>query len=93
MLNTATATASGRPRSGFFNPETTMAMGLAFERAWQMIQISREPILAEYGSLPRPEELARVILDLARQGEHNPDRLCDRALATLLPLSLRQTAK
>jgi hypothetical protein len=69
MLNTVTATASGRPRFGFFNPETTTAMGLAFERAWQMIQISREPILAEYGSLPRPEELARVILDLAKQGE------------------------
>jgi len=89
MLKTVTATAGGRPRSGFFNPDATMAMGLAFERAWQMIQISRESILAEYGSLPRPEELARVILDLARKGEHNPDRLRDRALAALLPLSPR----
>ena len=89
MLNTATATASGRPRSGFFNPEATMAMGLAFERAWQMIQISRESILAEYGSLPQPEELARLILDLAKEGEHNPDQLRDRALAALLPLSRR----
>jgi len=89
MLNSITATASGRQRSGFFNPETTMAMGLAFERAWRMIQISREAIVAEYGSLPRPEDLARLILDMAKEGERNPDRLRDRALAALLPLSLR----
>jgi hypothetical protein len=34
MLNIVNAAASGRPRSGFINPEATMAMGLAFERAW-----------------------------------------------------------
>ena len=87
MLNIVSATAGGRPRSGFFNPEATMAMGLAFERAWRMIQISRQAILAEYGSLPRPEDLARLILDLAKDGEHNPDRLRDRALAALLQSS------
>jgi hypothetical protein len=85
MLNTVSATARGRRRSGFFNPEATMAMGLAFERAWRMIQISRESILAEYGSLPQPEDLARPILDFAQEGEHRPDRLRDRALAALLP--------
>jgi len=81
------AAASGGSRAGFFNSETTIA-GLAFERAWRMIQISREPILAEYGSLPDPERLARLIFDLAKQGERNPDRLRDRALAVLLPSTL-----
>jgi len=85
MLKTATVTAGGHASFGFFNPAATMAMGLAFEHAWRMIQISRESILAEYGSLPRPEELAQRILDLAREGEHNPDQLRDRALAALLP--------
>ena len=81
------AAASGGSRAGFFNSETTIA-GLAFERAWRMIQISREPILAEYGSLPDPERLARLIFDLAQQGERNPNRLRDRALAVLLPPTL-----
>jgi hypothetical protein len=88
MPNNAFATANGRAPSGFFNSETTMAAGLACERAWRMIQASREPILAEYGSLPDPERLARLIFDLAQLGERNPDRLRDRALAVLLPSKL-----
>jgi hypothetical protein len=84
MSDDAFAATSGGSRAGFFNSETTIA-GLAFEHAWRMIQISREPILAEYGSLPDPERLARLIFDLAKQGERNPNRLRDRALAVLLP--------
>jgi len=87
MTDNAFAAASGGSRAGFFNSETTIE-GLAFERAWRMIQISRGPILAEYGSLPDPERLARLIFDLAKQGERNPDRLRDRALAVLLPSTL-----
>jgi hypothetical protein len=87
MPDNVFAAASGGARAGFFNSETTIA-GLAFERAWRMIQISREPILAEYGSLADPERLARLIFDLAKQGERNPNRLRDRALAVLLPSTL-----
>jgi hypothetical protein len=87
MPDNAFAAANGGSLAGFFNSETTIA-GLAFERAWRMIQISREPILAEYGSLPDPERLARLIFDLAKQGERNPNRLRDRALAVLLPPTL-----
>jgi hypothetical protein len=87
MRDDAFAAASGGSRAGFFNSETTIA-GLAFERAWRMIQISREPILAGYGSLPDSERLARLIFDLAKQGERNPNRLRDRTLAVLLPSTL-----
>jgi hypothetical protein len=87
MSDNAFAAASGGSGAAFFNSETTVA-GLAFERAWRMIQISREPILAEYGTLPDPERLARLIFDLAQRGERNPDQLRDRALAALLPSKL-----
>jgi predicted alternative tryptophan synthase beta-subunit len=51
-----------------FNPEATHAMGLAFERACQ----ARTDL--------DKETVAKRIIELARQGEHDPDRLCELIL-------------
>ena len=78
-------TLEGLRSPGSFAPEVTMAMGLAFDRAWRMIEVSHHSILDEYGTIPSRELLASEIVELARDGERNPDRLRDRALAALLP--------
>jgi hypothetical protein len=68
-----------------FTPEATLAMGLAFDRAWHMIEMSRTAIADEYGSIPSRELLAGTIVALATRGQRNAERLCDSALAALLP--------
>ena len=56
-----------------FDAETTRRMGLAFETA---IQARRN-----WGELDPPREaIAKAIIDLAKGGERDPERLCDGAL-------------
>jgi hypothetical protein len=56
-----------------FDAETTRLMGLAFETA---IQARRT-----WGELEPPREaIATAIIDLAKGGERDPERLCDAAL-------------
>jgi hypothetical protein len=68
-----------------FSREATLAMGQAFDRAWHMIEMSRTAIADEYGSTPSRELLAGTIVAVATRGERDAERLCDTALATLLP--------
>jgi hypothetical protein len=56
-----------------FDSETIRVMGLAFEMALVALR------LADRGDLAN-EVLARKIVDLAKAGERDPDRLCEGVL-------------
>jgi len=53
-----------------FDPETIRVMGLAFEMALVALR------LADRGDLAN-DVLARKIMDLAKAGERDPERLCE----------------
>jgi hypothetical protein len=59
-----------------FGPDATQAMGAAFDKACQMLHGGGQPDIAK-------EVIARRIIELARDGERNPDRLCERVLAAM----------
>jgi hypothetical protein len=56
-----------------FDPETIRVMGLAFEMALVALP------LADRGDLAN-DVLARKIMDLAKAGERDPERLCEGVL-------------
>ena len=56
-----------------FDPETIRVMGLAFEMALVALR------LADRGDLAN-DVLARKIMDLAKAGERDPERLCEGVL-------------
>jgi hypothetical protein len=58
-----------------FDAEAKRVMGIAFEMTCVALRISRTDPLAE--------TVAKRIIDLAKDGERNPDRLCDGALNVL----------
>ncbi len=56
-----------------FNAETTRLMGIAFETAIQALH--------NWGVVDPPREaIAKALIDLAKAGERDPERLCDLAL-------------
>jgi hypothetical protein len=61
-----------------FDPETTRLMGIALETACQALR-------GQGLDDPPREAIARVIINLAKGGERNPDRLCDAALQACQP--------
>jgi hypothetical protein len=54
--------------------ETKRIMGLAFELTRAALRISTQDDIA-------PETIAKKIIELAKGGERDPERLCDQALA------------
>jgi hypothetical protein len=56
-----------------FDPETTRAMGIAFDEACKTLRLTDKADSAT-------RLLADRIVDLATEGERDPMRLCDRAL-------------
>jgi hypothetical protein len=60
----------------YFEPDATEAMGAAFEKACRSINGTGQPDIIK-------EIIAKGIIDLARNGERDPDHLCDEALKTL----------
>jgi hypothetical protein len=56
-----------------FNPEATRAMGVAFEKVCAALRLvdRADPIV---------ELVAKKIIELAQQGELNPDLLCEGVL-------------
>ena len=60
----------------YFDLETRRIMGIAFEITRAALRVSNQDDLA-------PEVIAEKIIELAKAGERDPDRLCDRALAFL----------
>jgi hypothetical protein len=61
-------------QSRVFEPETVEAMGVAFERACQKLGLARTHDAAT-------EIVAKVIIELAEQGERDAERLYHGALA------------
>jgi hypothetical protein len=60
-----------------FDPETTRIMGVAFETA-------REAVKRDWGGLYASHSIAKRIIELAKDGERNPDVLCGQALSYFL---------
>ena len=58
-----------------FDAEAKRVMGIAFEMACIALRVKRTDPIAE--------EVAERIIELAKHGERNPDRLCDGALNVL----------
>ncbi len=59
-----------------FDPETKRVMGLAYEMTCVALKLADRNDLAN-------EVIAKKIIELAKAGERDPDRLCDRTLADL----------
>jgi hypothetical protein len=59
-----------------FDPETKRIIGIAFEMTRAALRVSNQDDLA-------PEIIAKIIIEFARAGERDPERLCDQALANL----------
>ena len=63
-----------------FDAETTRLMGIAFEMALVALQHT-EGIVN-----PTRDAVAKKIIELAKAGERDPNRLCDAALQALRPV-------
>jgi hypothetical protein len=60
-----------------FDPETMRIMGVGFEMA-------RAAVKRDWGGLYASHRLAKRIIELAKDGERNPDVLCEQALSYFL---------
>jgi hypothetical protein len=58
------------------DPETIRVMGVAFEMVRAALRLNDRNVVAV-------EIIAKRIIDLAKEGERNPDLLCERALRDL----------
>jgi hypothetical protein len=58
-----------------FDAETKRVMGIAFEMACVALRVNRTD--------PTAAAAARQIIESAKKGERNPDKLCDDALDVL----------
>lgn len=63
-------------REAAFGPEATRVMGEAFEMARRSLHDTGQPEIVQ-------EVLAKRIIDLARKGERDPQKLCEGALRAL----------
>jgi hypothetical protein len=59
-----------------FGPDVTRAMGVAFDKACRSLQDNDQANVVR-------EIIAKRIIDLARDGERDPDHLCDATLREL----------
>jgi hypothetical protein len=60
----------------FYDPDATGAMGAAFDKAFRSLHDAGQPDIVK-------EIIAKRIISLARDGERDPDRLCDETLKAL----------
>jgi hypothetical protein len=67
--------------SGSFDAKTLVILESAFDEAWITVKANGSANI-------RPDELARRICHLAMEGERDPVRLHDRALAELIPATI-----
>ena len=68
---------------GFFDPEATKILTAAYDTAWQMLRTSGNVLAADFRAASTRELLAKRIIETGSQGERNPLRLADDALAFL----------
>jgi hypothetical protein len=64
-----------------FDPATCEAMGLAFNTAWQKLLVSGTHLASSIYAAATREALAMRIIDLAKRGERDVNRLRDDAVA------------
>ena len=62
-----------------FDAETTRLMGIAFEMA--LVALQRTEGIVN----PTRDSVAQKIIELAKAGERDPERLCEAALQALRP--------
>ena len=60
----------------FFGPNATQILEIAFEKACRSLHDTGQPDIVK-------EIIAKRIIDLAREGANDPDRLCDMTLKAL----------
>ena len=75
-----------------FDPATCDAMGLAFDNAWQKLLVSGTHLAGSWYADATREALAMHIIDLAKTGERDVNRLCDDAIALVLSALQRKQA-
>ena len=63
-----------------FDAETTQLLGAAFEAAWEDVKTSGTALAQGSQAALTRELLAKRIIELAKRGERNPDRLVENAL-------------
>ncbi len=64
------------PITGAFDEEATRTLGLAFDKACALLGRTPQPTAAR-------EAIAKNIVEAAKQGERNPDRLRDAGLSAV----------
>ena len=67
-----------------FDPDTCDAMGAAFESAWQRLLVAGTDLAASSYADATREALAMHIIDSAKQGVHDVNRLRDDAVVFVL---------
>ena len=80
-----------------FDSETTQLLGAAFEAAWEKVKTAGSTLAEESEAASTRELLAKRIIEMAKRGERNPNRLVESALdhlvksrATLVAQSARR---
>ena len=75
-----------------FDPTTCDAMGLAFDSAWQKLLVSGTHLASSGYADATREALALHIIELAKRGERDVNRLRDDAVAFVLDALERKQA-
>ena len=68
---------------GYFDPEATRILTAAYDTAWQMLKTSGDVLAADFRAAATRDMLAKRIIEMGSQGERNPLRLAEDALAHL----------
>jgi hypothetical protein len=75
-----------------FDPPTCDAMALAFDSAWQKLLVLGSELASSGYAEGAREALAMHIIDLAKQGQRDVNRLRDEAVAFVLGALQRKQA-
>jgi hypothetical protein len=65
-----------RRENSCFDPEMIVVLGAAYDKALRSLHDRGQPEVVR-------EVIARRIIDLAKKGEHDPERLCNAALTAI----------
>jgi len=63
-----------------FDDETTQLLGAAFEAAWEKVETAGSARADDSQAALTRDALAKRIIELAKRGERDPDRLVENAL-------------
>jgi hypothetical protein len=66
-----------------FEPHTIALLASALETAWDTVRKSGSPLADDDHAASTRDVLAKRIIEMAKQGERDPQRLVDDALAHL----------